>query len=283
MEHPQTIPIIRNSGNSGYMPPSSQFQPAQPVTMNIQVSSSSMPGGGQTWPGKTNNMIIPGPGQFRPMPDMNEQMKWMQQEMQRMQPPMAFPGFMGQPGMAPFPNMQPPFAPLSAPDTQPRVDNMGFFRLTPQSQNSVPGVPSGPLDIPDVVVKCKDGSTKFLLKYDVSDFKPGEVKVEITGGQLKVSGNHEEVSGNSVIKRTYHKEHPLPEGVKEDKLRSVLSPEGILTISAPVIGNPAVGAQHSMMNPHPAPMPAAIMQSYQQPSTLPRENKRKVKFCESDP
>ena len=80
----------------------------------------------------------------------------------------------------------------------------------------------------------RDGSKEFKLEFDVRQFKPEEIVIKTKDNCLSVHAKHEEKSSNGHVYREYQRAFTLPTEVPGDALKSVLSPEGILTITAPL-------------------------------------------------
>uniref|UniRef100_A0A0N4ZE49 SHSP domain-containing protein n=1 Tax=Parastrongyloides trichosuri TaxID=131310 RepID=A0A0N4ZE49_PARTI len=77
----------------------------------------------------------------------------------------------------------------------------------------------------------KDGN--FSIKMDVSHFSPNELKVDIADRCLIIEGKHEEKNDNyGSIQRMFVRKYLLPEGVKEEDVKSELTKDGFLTIQA---------------------------------------------------
>ncbi|GMS89602.1 hypothetical protein PENTCL1PPCAC_11777 [Pristionchus entomophagus] len=75
---------------------------------------------------------------------------------------------------------------------------------------------------------------KFAVSVDVSHFKPDEIKVNLTGNELTIEGNHEEKNDqHGTIQRSFIRKFVLPDDSNLDSLRSSLSNKGHLTIEAP--------------------------------------------------
>jgi crystallin alpha B len=79
----------------------------------------------------------------------------------------------------------------------------------------------------------KDGSKKLNLEFDVSQFKPEDVKVVIRDRVLTVRAKREEVmSDGSKTSREYTHDYTLPDEVNEETVNSKLEADGKLTITA---------------------------------------------------
>lgn len=81
-------------------------------------------------------------------------------------------------------------------------------------------------------VQEKDDDGKFKIKLDVSGSKPEEIKVQIRGKELSVSGKHISEDGEVYRSRDYSRRITLPDDVVLSSVTSRLSKEGVLTIEA---------------------------------------------------
>lgn len=68
----------------------------------------------------------------------------------------------------------------------------------------------------------------------VKDFGPKEISVKINNGFIVVEGKHEEKKDDQgYISRHFVRKFVLPEDSVAHKVESILSPDGLLTITAP--------------------------------------------------
>ena len=81
-------------------------------------------------------------------------------------------------------------------------------------------------------VEEKEDDGKFEIKLDVSGFKPEEIKVQIRGNELSVSGKHKSEDGEVYRSRDYSRRIELPDDIVLASVSSRLSKEGLLTIEA---------------------------------------------------
>lgn len=96
-------------------------------------------------------------------------------------------------------------------------------RYLPYSAHSSPGAS---------VVKAD--KNKFHVTLDVQQFAPEEVSVKVVGRNVVVEGKHEEKRDeHGWISRQFVRKYLVPEQCDIDELTSSLSPEGVLTITAP--------------------------------------------------
>ncbi|KAJ0171106.1 hypothetical protein K1T71_013305 [Dendrolimus kikuchii] len=80
---------------------------------------------------------------------------------------------------------------------------------------------------------------KFEITLVVKDFTPKEISVKTADGYIVVEGKHEEKQDEyGYIARQFMRRYLVPEGCRPEDVKSTLSPDGILTITAP--RNPVV-------------------------------------------
>jgi len=84
------------------------------------------------------------------------------------------------------------------------------------------------------IQQTKEGRKEFKLEFDVRQFKPEEIVIKTKDNTLSVHAKHEEKSENGHVYREYSRAFTLPHEVPGDNLKSVLSPDGLLTITAPL-------------------------------------------------
>lgn len=120
-----------------------------------------------------------------------------------------------------------------------------------------------PLTVPRMVIKCPagylrnwrsnashqdTGSTvssdkeKFQANLDVQQFKPEEIVVKVTGeNTITIEGKHEEKEDeHGHIYRHFVRKYVLPKNCDMSKVESKLSSDGILSITAPKVGDNAI-------------------------------------------
>ena len=78
----------------------------------------------------------------------------------------------------------------------------------------------------------KEDDGKFEIKLDVSGFKPEEIKVQIRGNELSVSGKHKSKDGEVYRSRDYSRRIELPDDIVLASVSSRFSKDGLLTIEA---------------------------------------------------
>ncbi|XP_064425382.1 heat shock protein beta-6 [Latimeria chalumnae] len=76
---------------------------------------------------------------------------------------------------------------------------------------------------------------KFSVHLDVKHFSPEELNVKVVEDFLEIHAKHEEIQDeHGFISREFHRRYKIPKGVDPAAITSGLSPEGILSIGAPV-------------------------------------------------
>lgn len=74
---------------------------------------------------------------------------------------------------------------------------------------------------------------KFAIELDVSQFRPEELSVKVTGEELIIEGHHEERSDEcGKIQRDFIRKYALPKDVDSQSIQSELTNQGILRASA---------------------------------------------------
>ena len=81
-------------------------------------------------------------------------------------------------------------------------------------------------------VEEKEDDGKFEIKLDVSGFKPEEIKIQLHGKELIVSGKRTLEDGGANRSRGFSHRVLLPEDVVVSSVRSRLSKEGLLMVQA---------------------------------------------------
>lgn len=83
------------------------------------------------------------------------------------------------------------------------------------------------------VLRVKDDDKSFELSLDTHEYRPDELKVNVSGNTLTVEAKHEEKSDNKFVSRQFSRKYTLPEGCEAHNVNSNLSSDGILMITAP--------------------------------------------------
>lgn len=92
----------------------------------------------------------------------------------------------------------------------------------------MPSVPDSGLS------EMKLDKDKFSVLLDVKHFSPEELNVKVVGDYIEVHAKHEErPDEHGYISREFHRRYMVPKGIDPAALTSALSPEGVLSITAP--------------------------------------------------
>lgn len=90
------------------------------------------------------------------------------------------------------------------------------------------------LDWGSYVTYAKD---HFQVVLDVQQFQPNEISIKLTENQLTIEGRHEEKQDqHGFISRHFIRKYSLPPNCDTTQLKTKLSCDGVLIISAPMIG-----------------------------------------------
>ena len=73
---------------------------------------------------------------------------------------------------------------------------------------------------------------KFRAKLDFSGFKPEEIKIQLRGNELNITGKHLTKRDDFYLSRDYSRRILLPDDAVLSSVTSCLSKEGLLTIEA---------------------------------------------------
>ncbi|XP_053307431.1 alpha-crystallin B chain [Spea bombifrons] len=75
---------------------------------------------------------------------------------------------------------------------------------------------------------------KFTVNLDVKHFSPEELKVKVLGDFIEINGKHEERQDeHGYVSRDFQRRYKIPLDVDPLSITSSLSPDGVLTVSAP--------------------------------------------------
>lgn len=89
-----------------------------------------------------------------------------------------------------------------------------------------------------------EGDGKSLkLRFDVSKYAPEEIVVKTVDNKLLVHAKHEENSDTKTVYREYNREFLLPKGTNPEAIKSSLSKDGVLTVTAPL---PVLAIEHNI-------------------------------------
>ena len=81
-------------------------------------------------------------------------------------------------------------------------------------------------------VEEKANDSKFEAKLDFRGFKPEEIKIQVSGKELTVTGKHVSERDDFYLSRDYSRRILLPDEADVSSVTSRLSKEGLLTIEA---------------------------------------------------
>ncbi|XP_047520474.1 heat shock protein 30C-like [Pieris napi] len=80
-----------------------------------------------------------------------------------------------------------------------------------------------------------EGENRVIkLQFDLSEFDPTEVNVNVTNNLLQVTATHEFKTDTSSTLKEYRREFHLPRGVNPERIVSSLTKEGVLLVQAPL-------------------------------------------------
>ncbi|NP_001087283.1 heat shock protein family B (small) member 1 S homeolog [Xenopus laevis] len=124
----------------------------------------------------------------------------------------------------------------------------GYVRLFPsQSMEAVPPItPAADAAAPDFsralsrqlssgISEIRQTSDRWKISLDVNHFAPEELVVKTKDGIVEITGKHEEKQDeHGFVSRCFTRKYTLPPGVDINAVASSLSPDGILTVEAPL-------------------------------------------------
>ncbi|XP_008426354.1 heat shock protein beta-1 [Poecilia reticulata] len=83
--------------------------------------------------------------------------------------------------------------------------------------------------------EIKQTQDNWKISLDVPHFSPEELVVKTKDGVLEISGKHEERKDeHGFVSRSFTRKYTLPPTANIEKVTSSLSPEGVLTVEAPI-------------------------------------------------
>lgn len=108
------------------------------------------------------------------------------------------------------------------------------------------------------MLKADNGSTvkldkdKFEVILDVQQFSPNEINVKITDDKyLVVEGKHEEKQDeHGYISRHFCRRYKLPDETNPEEVKSALSSDGLLTLTAPLKALPPSNGERAIPITH---------------------------------
>ncbi|KAL2095075.1 hypothetical protein ACEWY4_009794 [Coilia grayii] len=90
--------------------------------------------------------------------------------------------------------------------------------------------------------EIKQSQDSWKVSLDVNHFAPEELVVKTKDGVVEITAKHEERRDeHGYISRCFTRKYTLPPGADMEKITSCLSPEGVLTVEAP-LPKPAIQA-----------------------------------------
>ncbi|XP_037604720.1 heat shock protein beta-1 [Sebastes umbrosus] len=86
------------------------------------------------------------------------------------------------------------------------------------------------------ISEIKQTQDSWKVSLDVNHFSPEELVVKTKDGVVEITGKHEERKDeHGFVSRTFTRKYTLPSSANVEKVASSLSPEGFLTVEAPLI------------------------------------------------
>merc|ERR1712038_460207 len=85
---------------------------------------------------------------------------------------------------------------------------------------------------------------KFQISLDAKNYNPEELDVKVEGSTIVITAKQEVQEAEGTRTRVFEQKFSLPNGVKAEKVKSSLSREGVLTITAPR-GNPVAAQSYT--------------------------------------
>ncbi|CAL1573878.1 unnamed protein product [Knipowitschia caucasica] len=83
--------------------------------------------------------------------------------------------------------------------------------------------------------EIKQTQDSWKVSLDVNHFSPEELVVKTKDGVVEISGKHEERKDeHGFVSRCFTRKYTLPSSANVEKVTSSLSPDGVLTIEAPL-------------------------------------------------
>nr|NP_001027772.2 heat shock protein HSP27-like protein [Ciona intestinalis] len=102
----------------------------------------------------------------------------------------------------------------------------------------VPLVPRAPMvtrQLSGGMSQVTTDENKFKVTLDVKHFTPEEITVKTVDGSIEVHGkHHEKEDDHGVVSRDFTRKYTIPPNVDPLTVTSSLSPDGILTVEAPI-------------------------------------------------
>ncbi|KAM8834538.1 heat shock protein beta-1 [Synchiropus splendidus] len=141
-------------------------------------------------------------------------------------PPMPtthWPGYIRPSMLAPELNAMMPHTPMMYPSALMAQQARALSRQVSSGMSEIKQTPEG-----------------WKVSLDVNQFSPEELVVKTKDGVVEITGKHEERKDeHGFVSRCFTRKYTLPSGVNIEKVTSSLSPEGFLTVEAPLL-KPAI-------------------------------------------
>merc|ERR1712038_2189044 len=85
------------------------------------------------------------------------------------------------------------------------------------------------------LLSMKNDDTKMEISLNTSGYKPSELKVNVSDGEISIEGKHEEKSeeGHTMVSRQFSRKYILPAEAKLTEVVSNLSQDGVMVITVP--------------------------------------------------
>ena len=80
-----------------------------------------------------------------------------------------------------------------------------------------------------------DGARKFLVQFNLREYKPENITIKLRGDTLRVDAVREEEADDHVTVTEFHRSLKVPAGVDTESLASQLSDNHLLTVTAPMV------------------------------------------------
>merc|ERR1712083_458661 len=85
------------------------------------------------------------------------------------------------------------------------------------------------------LISMKNDEKKMELSLNTTGYKPSELKVNVSDGELTIEGKHEEKSeaGHTMVSKQFCRRYTLPAEAKLTEVVSNLSQDGVMVITVP--------------------------------------------------
>lgn len=85
---------------------------------------------------------------------------------------------------------------------------------------------------------CKQTEQNWKVCLNVNSYSQEEISIKTKEGYLEITGNREErQENNRLISRSFTRKYKLPFDLDLNQISTVLSPDGILSVEAPLTGS----------------------------------------------